>query len=61
MHTAVWLIVLTMIVVGAIPALLIWLTTMPHPKLLLDMFQYQPALYFSSHPGVLVNIQAGLV
>jgi len=35
MHTATWLIVLTMIVVGAIPVLLIWVTTMPHPKLLL--------------------------
>jgi hypothetical protein len=35
MHTATWLIVLTMLVVGAIPVLLVWLTTMPHPKLLL--------------------------
>ena len=51
MHTAVWLIVLTMIVVGAIPALLIWLTTMPHPKLLMDMVQYQATFYFSSHTG----------
>src|SRR5437879_1577069 len=39
MHTATWLIVLTMIVVGTIPVLLIWLTTMPHPKLLLATLQ----------------------
>jgi len=39
MHTATWLIVLTMIVVGTIPVLLIWLTTMPHPKLVLATLQ----------------------
>jgi hypothetical protein len=43
MHTATWLIVLTMLVVGSIPVLLIWLTTMPHPKLLLAT-QYAPPI-----------------
>ena len=40
--TAVWLIVLTIIVVGSIPVLLIWLTTFPHTKLLIGTF---PSLF----------------
>jgi hypothetical protein len=38
--TAVWLIILTIIVCASVPALLIWLTTMPAPKMLagLDHF-----------------------
>ena len=29
--TAVWLIILTILVCAAVPGLLIWLTTSPHP------------------------------
>jgi hypothetical protein len=32
--TAVWLIILTIIVSAAVPSVLIWLTTTPHPKFL---------------------------
>jgi hypothetical protein len=32
--TAVWLIILTIIVSAAVPSVLIWLTTIPHPKFL---------------------------
>ncbi|MBV9179648.1 MAG: hypothetical protein JO327_03100 [Nitrososphaeraceae archaeon] len=36
--TAVWLIILTIIVCASVPAVLIWLTTTPHtPKMLLDV------------------------
>ena len=35
--TAVWLIILTIIVCSAVPALMIWLTTSPHPKFLLRL------------------------
>jgi hypothetical protein len=30
--TAVWLIILTVMVCAAVPAILIWLTATPHPK-----------------------------
>ena len=33
--TAVWLILLTMIVCGAVPTLMIFLTTIPHSEMLL--------------------------
>src|SRR5881396_536992 len=48
MHTATWLIVLTMIVVGTIPVLLIWLTTTPHPKFLLAT-QQAPRISVTLH------------
>jgi hypothetical protein len=35
--TAVWLIILTIIVCASVPALLIWLTTMPPPKMLVGI------------------------
>jgi hypothetical protein len=35
--TAVWLIILTIIVTSAVPALMIWLTTTPHPKMLMGI------------------------
>jgi hypothetical protein len=36
--TAVWLIILTIIVCASVPALLIWLTTYPHAtKMLIDI------------------------
>jgi hypothetical protein len=35
--TAVWLIILTIIVCAAVPSLMIWLTTSPHPKMLLSV------------------------
>jgi hypothetical protein len=49
MHTATWLIVLTMGICFGIPFLLIMLTTYPpHPKLLLAMlFPFQP--YIEGH------------
>jgi hypothetical protein len=33
--TAVWLIILTILVCAAVPGVLIWLTTVPHTKMLL--------------------------
>ncbi len=33
--TAVWLIILTILVCAAVPGVLIWLTTTPHAKMLL--------------------------
>ena len=33
--TAVWLILLTVLVCAAVPGVLIWLTTTPHAKMLL--------------------------
>lgn len=35
--TAVWLIILTVLVCASVPALLIWLTTSPPPKLLIGV------------------------
>lgn len=59
MHTAVWLIVLTMIVVGAIPVLLIYITTLPHPKLLMDTLQYQPTHYLFSNSAFWGGLRFG--
>jgi len=53
MHTATWLIVLTMIVVGSIPVLLIALTTTPHPKLLLATQQAPLILRALHHSSIL--------
>jgi hypothetical protein len=50
--TAVWLIVLTIIVVGSIPVLLIWLTTMPHPKLLIGTFSLLSNFHGSLHTTI---------
>jgi hypothetical protein len=50
--TAVWLIVLTIIVVGSIPVLLIWLTTFPHTKLLIGTFSSLSSFHGSLHPTI---------
>jgi hypothetical protein len=44
--TAVWLIILTILVCSSVPAVLIYLTSIPHPKFL--------AAY--SNPPILANI-----
>jgi len=40
--TAVWLIILTIIVCAAVPALMIWLTTQPKPEFIygFDLYNY---------------------
>ena len=50
--TAVWLIVLTILVVGSIPVLLIWLTTFPHTKLLIGTFPSLSNFYDTLHTAV---------
>jgi hypothetical protein len=35
--TAVWLIILTIIVCSAVPALMIWLTSQPKPEMILPL------------------------
>lgn len=35
--TAVWLIILTIIVCAAVPAMMIWLTTVPKPEMLIPL------------------------
>lgn len=38
--TAVWLIILTIIVCGAVPAVMIWLTVVPKPEFILGFELY---------------------
>ncbi|HEY9386498.1 MAG TPA: hypothetical protein VIP70_05630 [Nitrososphaeraceae archaeon] len=35
--TAVWLIILTILICGAVPALMIWLTSQPKPEMILPL------------------------
>ena len=46
--TAVWLIILTVLVCSAVPAMMIWLTSMPHSnaKMLIGI-QYIPGSIFN--------------
>ena len=55
--TAVWLIILTIIVCASVPALLIWLTTMPHPKMLvgIDHFLVNTIVAFIVSPNIYVH------
>jgi len=47
--TAVWLIILTIIVCAAVPGVLIWLTATPHPKVLLGFEHANSLLANFSH------------
>jgi hypothetical protein len=49
--TAVWLIILTIIVCASVPALLIWLTTYPQPtKMLIGIEYLSDTLIYSLYP-----------
>ena len=55
--TAVWLIILTIIVCASVPALLIWLTTTPHKAPAAKMLMFPYANIDISSLGVKPNYQ----
>ena len=59
--TAVMLIILTMIVCAAVPAMLIWLTTMPHPKMVIAIPLSAKAIDGPSAIGNGLNEATGLI
>jgi hypothetical protein len=60
-HTALMLIILTMIVCAAVPAMLIWLTTMPHPKMVIVIPLLAKAMDGPSALGSASNEASGLI
>jgi hypothetical protein len=59
--TAVMLIILTMIVCAAVPAMLIWLTTMPHPKMVIAIPLSIKAMDSTSDIGMGLNEATSLI
>jgi hypothetical protein len=59
--TAVMLIILTMIVCAAVPAMMIWLTTMPHPKMVIAIPLSTKAMDSTSAIGNGLNEATGLI